>query len=654
MKEKKQGPIRFEAIIPFTLIVGAIYLYSVLFLDNHLKAAAEMGGYHLNGAEVNIGNLKTSFFKASIQIQNVELTNPDKPTHNSLVIGDIRFGMLWDALLRGKIVIEEVAVENVAIDVKRKKVGKVKPPPPPSPNDDALTKALVENKNKALGIIAGQNEDNALGGIAKILKGEAGEQDILNQVRSQLTAEKRTQEVETFLKQKQEEWKVRIASLPKASDFEKIGKDISQIQTQNFKTPEEIQNSINQFQSSLKELDSHIKAVDQAIRDLDKDSKKIQTEIKSIEIAVKQDLDQLKSFLSIPKVDLKDIMQTLIMDQIQPYLAKVGYYRSLAKTYMPPNLGKKEDPDQVELALQPRPRSHGTIYEFGKVGAYPLFWLKKISLSSKANASLGIGDLSGRVLDVTSHQALIQKPTRIQFNGDFPSWEISGLAFKGEFDNRAKESRIEYDFQIANYPIGSQNLIESSDIKVIMNPAHSRFESQGSLVGFRDLKLNFKKFTQGLSYQVESPNAMAKESLTQIFSDLSDFSFTAEIEGKLPHLAYRLDTDFGRKLGERIGRELGRLLEKFKKQAEAEIRNKLEAEKEKVNNQAKALEAQLKAQLDEAKKKAEAEKQKIEAQKVALENQIKEQLNQHLNSEKKKVESELNKAKEELKKKFGL
>jgi len=654
MKEKKQGPIRFEALIPFSFIVVGIYLYSTLFLDDHLKTVAELGGYHLNGAEVNIGSLKTSFFNASIRIENIELTNPDKPTHNSIVLGDVRFGMLWDALLRGKIVINEVAVEGVAIDVKRKKPGKVKPPPPPSPGDDALTKALIENKSKALGLVANQNEDNVLGGVARILKGDANQQDILTQVQGNLTAEKRIAEINVFLRQKQSDWDTKLANLPKLQDFEKIEKDIAKIQTQNFKNLDEAQNAVNQLQSALKELDAHLQSIENIKRDFIVDSNKIETEVKSIEKDIKADLEQLKSYLSVPKVDLKDIMHSLIMNQIQPYLAKVGYFRSVAQHYMPPNLGKKTNPDEIELALQPRPRSRGITYEFGKVGGYPLFWLKKISLSSKANANLGLGNLSGHIFDITSNQALIQKPTRIEFKGDFPSLELNGVAFNGEFDNRKLESRIEYQFVVGQYPVEEQNLVESDDIKIIMSPAISRFETSGSLINFRDIKLTFKKDVVGVNFRIDSPNIMLKDRLTNVFSDLNEFNFRAEAEGRLPHLAYRFDTDFGRKLGERLGREVARLLEQFKAQAEKEIKAKIETEKEKLITQAKAIKEQIKKQVDTVKLKAEAEKLKIETQKAALENQIKAQANQQLNAEKKKLEVELNKAKDKLKKKFGL
>lgn len=654
MKEKKQNPIRFEAIIPFLIVTGLLYLYTTLFFDAHLKSALQLAGYHTVGAEVNIENLSTSFFSASIHIQNIELTNPEKPSHNSLQIGDVQFGVLWDALLRGKIVINVIAVEGVAIDVKRRSPGRVKPPSPPSPKDDALAKALLENKNKALGIVADKNDTNALGGLARILKGEANQDEVINQVKSQLVTETRVTEVDLFLKQKQADWQNRISQLPSAQDFKKIELDVAKIQTENFKTPAEVQTSVNQFQAALKELENHIKSIEQANLALNADTKSINQEIKSIDKAIQSDLDQLKSFLSVPKLDLKDVMHSLIMSNIQPYLAKVGYYRDLAANYMPPNLGKKEAPDKIELAMQPRPRANGTTYEFGKVGGYPLFWIQRVTLSSKANESRGVGDLKGEIFDITSNQALIQKATRITFKGDFPSLKWNSLSFDGQFDNRKKESQIDYRLGLLQYPVGAQNLLSSNDIKVTMQPATARFESEGSLKAFKDLKLQFKKSISNVGFEIESSNPMAKQSLERVFSEIADFGFNASIEGGLPHLTYRFDSDFGRKLEQGLGKEVSRLLAQYKAQAEKEIRAKLESEQQKITQQAKALENQIKKQVNDIKTMADSEKRKVESQKVALENQVKKQVDQKTQEEKKKIEAEVNKAKDQLKKKFGL
>lgn len=131
---KKQGPIRLEAVVPMLIVVGVTVLYFSLFFDNHLRRGLEYGATQANGAEVNIGKLQTSVFKASMVIGDVQMTDPLQPQHNRVQIGEVRFAMLWDALLRGKVVIDEATIADVQIDTPRKRAGKLLPPPPP-PSD---------------------------------------------------------------------------------------------------------------------------------------------------------------------------------------------------------------------------------------------------------------------------------------------------------------------------------------------------------------------------------------------------------------------------------------------------------------------------------------------------------------------------------------
>ena len=89
--KKAQGPIRWNAIIPFIIISLLVYIYSLLFFDLHMKKAIEWAGYKALGAEVNVGEFKTSFLKGNVQIKKIELTDSKQPEFNALELADIRF-----------------------------------------------------------------------------------------------------------------------------------------------------------------------------------------------------------------------------------------------------------------------------------------------------------------------------------------------------------------------------------------------------------------------------------------------------------------------------------------------------------------------------------------------------------------------------------
>ena len=132
-KKKAVGPIRWSALVPVAVTCVGCFLYFSLLFDIHLKYLIETIGYHVFGAEVNVQKLKTSFGKAHFHLEGLQTTDPDHPARNLFEIGQINFGMSWDALLRGKILVEEDKVDGIQVGSPRKKAGKVKPPPPPPP-----------------------------------------------------------------------------------------------------------------------------------------------------------------------------------------------------------------------------------------------------------------------------------------------------------------------------------------------------------------------------------------------------------------------------------------------------------------------------------------------------------------------------------------
>ena len=166
-KPKKKGPIRFEAVIPFTIVVALFWAYFFFFFDMHARHALEYVATQGNGAEVNIGSLHTSFWRASLEINKVEITDAEEPAKNKLQIGQIRWNVLWDALLRGKIAIEDASILAVAIGAPRAKPGFVIPPPPPSDKPSATDKL----KEQALAKAQEEFSQNVLGDVAAVLGG---------------------------------------------------------------------------------------------------------------------------------------------------------------------------------------------------------------------------------------------------------------------------------------------------------------------------------------------------------------------------------------------------------------------------------------------------------------------------------------------------
>lgn len=668
--KKKQGPIRFEAIIPFAIVVAAIWAYFFLLFDSNLKSALEFIGYNAVGAEVNVAKVQTSFWKADMSIAGIQVTNSENPSHNLFEVGEIRYGMSWDALLRGKILIEEASIVGIKIGTKRSHVGKVKPPEPPSNEPSALEKEADKLKRMAIEKAQKEYSDNVLGDIASILSGSSsGEQ--WAKIEGTLSSKQMAADIEKAFNEKQAAWDARFKTLPNNKDLNELNERLKNVKTKDFKTPQELQDSLKQVEAILKEFDEKIKVIKTAADDLNADVKKIESDVKGLEKQIKTDIKELESRFRIPKIDANTITKALFNHYFGPYMQKIEKYRAMAEKYIPPNIMKKvegkDEPEEPEIQIQARERARGKSYEFGHANSYPLFWLKKAMISSTLGADKQSGNLTGSITDISSNQLLTRKPTVASLKGDFPSMEINGMVTNISIDNRKQKSEIAFGVDLASYPINSRELIKSKDVNIAFAKAQGQLSFTGKLVALKELELILKNDIRDLQYDIQSDNKVLKEILTNVFRDITNINLTANGRGTLPDVPIEFQSNVGGALQKGFEREIQGKIAEAKAKLDAYVNEQIGKQKAKLDADIAKFKTQYEAELSKVKAQVEAKQveanQKITQAKKDAEDQAiaaKKQAEQEL---KKKAEQEVKKALEnkdtkkkvdDLKKKLGL
>ncbi|MBD3609637.1 MAG: TIGR03545 family protein, partial [Gammaproteobacteria bacterium] len=111
--------IRWKGFIPFTLIIVAFALLFIVFIDSLARSLLESQGSKLVGAKVESRDLRINFFPFRVNIDDLQVTNPDAPMTNATEIGSIRFGMQLDQLLFGKVIIDEMQLDGVQLNTPR-------------------------------------------------------------------------------------------------------------------------------------------------------------------------------------------------------------------------------------------------------------------------------------------------------------------------------------------------------------------------------------------------------------------------------------------------------------------------------------------------------------------------------------------------------
>lgn len=661
-KKKNKGPIRTEAVAPFLILVLLVWAYFFFFFDTHLRHGLEYVGTNANGAEVNVGNIRTSFWKASLEIRDIQVTDVDQPAKNKIQIGEMHWQMLWDALLRGKIAIADASILEVAIGVPRKRPGRVLPPDPPGEKS-----AFDKVRESAIAKAQAEFSNNVLGDAATILSG-ADPAEQLKKIQASLKSEEMVKGLQAEFAKKEEAWKQRLAALPQAKDFDDLQKRLKAVKTDNFSNPAEVQTSVQQLDGIYKDADAKIKAVNETKNAIGTDSSGVQTSLKELEATVRQDVKDLESRLKLPSLDVKSLSKSIFGPLFLTKVKQAEFYMAKAREYMPP---KKTAEEKAEFKKPvAHARNKGRNYKFGRQNAYPLFWLKHAAISSKYTKGADwSGNLKGQLIDVTDDQPMIGKPTLATFAGDFPALEILGVDGKVTLDHRTDDAIDRLDVKVASLPVVGQKLIDSDEVILGFDKAVSSSKFQAELRGknvkielnslfkrpkaIADGKADAKPAATALDPSAGTPlpstgflSAKAKQPvlndiLNGALNDIPEVTLNANVQGPWNELAFGIDSNLGTELARAFDKQIQAKIAEARAKIEALVNERVNAEREKLMAEFN----KAKAQVDSVIKEKQAEVDKFKKQ-------VETAKNEAINSQKKKLENEGQKAIDELKNKF--
>lgn len=561
-KKKAKGPIRFEAIIPVLVISAITFVYFSYYFDHHVKKVIEYVGTQANGAEVNVDGVRTSFIRGAFDLDRLQVTNADKPSHNSLEIGNVHFGFLWDALLRAKFVVEEASINNIQLMSKRKSPGYVLPPAPAKPSKMEALQAQVINqvKNKYGG--------NVLGDVIALLEG-GDPKEQLEKIRGELKSEARIKAMAADVNSKKEFWDGKIKELSDTSKLKAIETQIAAVRGEK--------NFLKQAEG-VKKLSDLLKDVQKQAKEIEKSSKQLQSEVKTlatypkeVEKLVKEDVDSLKNRFQIPKIDFKDMAMHLFAGEFADKIAQARKYQALADQYLPE---KKEK----EVVIPPK-RSEGKSYQFPVTTGYPLFWLKKAAISSKGTADSYSGNVSGTLSDVTSHPKQIGKPVVLDLRGDFPASQIMGVKAVLTADFSRDIGRQSALIQVNSFGVPEKMFVNDKNLKFGFLSANGSSTINASLEG-ENVTMSWISALSQPKFLVETKNKIAREILTNVVNSIPVINLDGRATGTFANLNMDIKSNLGTELSQGFTREIGLKL--------TEAQNKLTAMVDEKINQPKA------------------------------------------------------------------
>ncbi len=586
-KVKKKGPIRIEAILPLTILIVLFGFYFKYYFDAHLRYGLQFGATQANGAEVNIGAVRTSFLEPSISILNIQVTDKKNPEFNIVQIGKIRLKLLWDGLLRGKFVIPESSILEIQTQSKRKRPGRVLPPEAQSSQAKGEVAKAAE---KTINQLKDKNEKNLLSDVFAVAGG-TDVKDQLKNLENQIQSQKKVKALEQELKGKEQEWKKKIDELPDESELKQLVKKVEGLKIDT-KNPKAISESLKKVDQVYKEARSKYKNIEAAKKALDADMKKYKAEYKSLEKMVQDDIDGITEKLNIPSLDPKEINKMLLGNLIASQLGGLYKYKDIARQYIPPPKSAEErKKEKQKQMLTPMERANGVNFRFPITVSYPRFWLKKATISSKSDQGQA-GDLEGTLKNLTNNPKHIGIPTTLDFKGGFPHQKILDVVGNITIDHTTEVPIEKGSFKVGSFPIEKNTLTKSKDVELGYNKANGSSQID-FLMKNQSIEIASQSLFSQVEYYSQATDPNVARILTGVTQGLSNLTLNVRAKGSWDDLSLHINSNLGQKISDAIKGQISAEITRARKQVEGHVRGLVDTEKGKLQSQLGGIEDKL-------------------------------------------------------------
>jgi uncharacterized protein (TIGR03545 family) len=283
VKANRAWPVRVIPLAAVAIIVSAAVVFCLFFMNPLLERALESGLENIFEARAEVDAFRLNLFRFRIGLSGIRVADRDEPMTNLFQMGRVEIRLLPQAVLKGKVYIEEISAAEIRFGTPRKSSGAL--PVYPAKN----TKPKTE-KPAAPPLI-----DLAQFDAMELVLREA----------DSLSSKKLYDEAVALYSTTLETWNTRVADSKKQiTELQNAAKPFIElnINSIDIRNPAAIQNVMKLIEDGKTAADRIRGTVDQAngiVTGIQNDIKNIDTLKKNAVNAVQSDIDHLKSYIDL-------------------------------------------------------------------------------------------------------------------------------------------------------------------------------------------------------------------------------------------------------------------------------------------------------------------------------------------------------------------
>ncbi len=580
--------IRWSGLIPFVVVTALLLVFFYFYADNVVRKIIESTGSDMVGARVDTRSVAVHFVPLGITIRGLQVTNPDSPMQNMVDIDRVQFGMDLGRLLLGKVIIQDMLMDEVSFDTPRKTSGALpkKEEKKPEPKSDA----------------GGFNLPGIeLPSPATVLAQEKLKTQILSD------------ELQKSITLAQGNWDKLQASIPTQARLDSHQARYQQIQKTDTHDLRKVAEAIKDLQSLIKDIQGDLDAIQHARDQVGQDLKSLDQQYHALLKAPGEDQKHLQQKYTPDTKGVGNLSGMLFGPKSREWLQQgLVWYEKLA-----PYISKAKTNEPK------RERLKGINVKFREFQPTPDFLISRI----RASVTTQAGKFNGEIIDVTHQPEVIHRPLTFVFHGRNMS-RMEALDLTGSFNHiDAAKSVDVMNLSFINYHVSETSLSDDPSLTLKMKSARSDTviklaQRSGQLDGSMNMHL------QDIAYDNKASDGEFQQILVSAFNTMHDFNIDARLEGTLGQPKFNLTSDIDQKLKREVQVAMDKRMEHYRQALDTEIKKATEAQIEQARQQIETLRKGVETQLAAVQKQVDQQRQQIESQRKQYEADIAKQQKQ--------------------------
>ena len=544
----------YIVIIPFVIIFVILWI----FHNQWIESGLEYGGEEIIGAKVEIDDLNLTLFPIGIEFSRLQVANPHDPWENLIETDSVKFDMDAEQLLRGKYIINEIAVHNVSIGTKRKTDGSIS----------------QERKNRA--ILAGDKftfsglAENALNNLVTTTP-----LFDLAKLKNGFNADSLVSILDVKSLQHLDTLEVKVNNLTSnwdgiKNDFEssktkvlEVEEQVNNIDVNKLKDVQNITNTIATVNNALSTVNEIKELVETRTTGVKTNLSALTTSLGLVDNIVKSDFQKLKDMARLPSFNSDGMAQMLVGTEMYKragrYLNWVDLARSNVEEYSP-------EPEKEEV-----PRMEGQDIDFPAEKGFPKIWIKKalLSASSEKYIDSTLFNASGSISNYSDNQKVTGLPFTIELAGTYR--KLRSLKLQAVLDRTGDIATDTYTINLDGIPVDNFTLGKTEFLPSTIKHSVMNTKVKLSVPG-ETMKAEIKTTLKDLELLFNAkPKNMAEEIVHRVLSGIAELDINMSFGNVDGPFKLTLSTNLDQKISGEIQKILGQELTNLQNQLRAKF-----------------------------------------------------------------------------------